>query len=95
MGDRAAEFLCRVGDHGGSTGEIVRDDREDQPGRVRRVLPRRKMCERARFEVSIDLLNDRMMPVRLIDSDSIELVCGDGGEECVESPRIKQRRLLP
>jgi len=47
------------------------------------------MCERARFEVSIDLLNDRVMPVGLIDGDSIELVRGDGGEERVEPPRIK------
>lgn len=53
------------------------------------------MCQRARFQVSVDLLDDRVVPMHPVSGDRVEFVSCNGGEEGVESPRIKQCRLLP
>lgn len=52
------------------------------------------MRERAALQVSVYLLDDRMPPVLLVSGDGISFALLDGREERVESPRIKQGRLV-
>ena len=55
-----------VGDETGSAGEVECDHGDDEPGAVRGEHPGGQVRERPRFEVGVDLLDDRVTAVGLV-----------------------------
>ena len=87
-GARFAEGAA--GEGSGGAGEVERDRGQHQPGGFGGEFPRRQVRQRTVFEIGVDLLDDRVLPVGSISADG---VWGAGGEERVEPARIEQGRL--
>jgi hypothetical protein len=57
------------GQRAGGAGEVERDRGQHQPGGVRRERPRGQVGQRPGLEVGVDLLDDRVLPVRLLGGE--------------------------
>lgn len=79
----------RRGDGSGGTGEVERDDREDEPGGVGGEHPGRQVRQRGVFEVGVNPLDDRVSAVGRVRGDRVEDL-GVGAEERVEAPGVEQ-----
>jgi len=51
------------------------------------------VCQRGAFEVGVDLLDDRVVPVDLVGGDGVEAVGVGAGEERVGAPHVEQGSL--
>src|SRR5690606_6623726 len=83
----------RAGAGGGGSGEVERDDGEDEPGRVRPELPGWQVSQCGVFQVGVDLFDDGVAAVDGIGGDGVERLRVAGGEERVVSPQGEQRVL--